>query len=99
MKIKQFLSIFILMTIIMSVAAEGFAISSDEKTNLITTSAERRVEKLLRIGAIYNDAEYTELTRNIKRGEFAKILVKFIGYSDMLPIKVTMKPLNSLLYL
>lgn len=92
MKMKQILSVLILMMVLVSSTTGTFVFHAYAEDSQIASVSEQRIQKLLRIGAIYNNAEYAELTRNIKRGEFARILVKFIGCNDVLPTQINMKP-------
>ncbi len=92
MKMKRILLMLIAITMLVTSATNGIGFSAQAADSYVFSASEQRAQKLLKIGAIYNDADVLELTRNVKRGEFAKILIKFLGYNKMSPDKVVQKP-------
>ncbi|MBR1969231.1 MAG: hypothetical protein IKA17_02630 [Clostridia bacterium] len=92
MKMKRILLMLVAVTILVTSATNGIGFSAQAEDGYVATAGEQRAQKLLKIGAIYNDADAMVLTRSIKRGEFAKILIKFIGHNKMVPNQVTQKP-------
>lgn len=92
MKMKRILLMLIAITMLVTSATNGIGFSAQAADSYVFSASEQRAQKLLKIGAIYNDADALELTRNVKRGEFAKILIKFIGNNKLSPDKVVQKP-------
>ncbi|MBP3360013.1 MAG: hypothetical protein J6N52_04100 [Clostridia bacterium] len=85
-KLILLLSAALCFTSIAPAAAEDTAKSDEEAVIAVD---EERAQMLLKMDAVYYSESPEDLTRNVSRGEFAKILVKYFGYTTMMgaPVK------------
>ncbi len=85
MKFKKIIISFVLIAAAVMQCMPAIALA--EQTDAVSINQEEgkaRAKKLRRLGAVYdlNDGETEDLTKEVSRGEFAKILVKFLQKKD-----------------
>lgn len=80
-KVGSLIIVFAIVAALLSVCVQ--AEDTDLQNNTVQTETDSaRADKLMKLGAVYYSEEAEDLTREITRGEWAKILAKFLQYNS-----------------